>query len=300
MRIQLQLLCKGRANNLVPEILGEYEDVTSIHVYSLGPHPTKDFALLVDATNQVLTLNASSDENVVPIINPKMRRRDRKGPGLKAASAAIVAAASAKPSATHTAFGNTAHGSVTAKVKKEEPASTSPDEEAAEGTLTSGPAKKPAATLKRGASSGIMQAFSKAAAKPVKVKKEAEPKPNAQPMSDDGEDDDEMPQPKPRSSSGFRTKKQREEDLRRMMEEDDEPDEEQSEKAESPEPEDEPMEEEPPAPPPEEKEEPEVVTASADGRRRGKRRVMRKKQIMDDQGYLGMLPVLHVFSNVDN
>ncbi|EAQ87949.1 hypothetical protein CHGG_04568 [Chaetomium globosum CBS 148.51] len=267
--------------SLVPEdqlkdTLADYEEVTSIHVYSIAPHPTKDMALLVDAANQMLTPTTSEDvKHTVPITNPWVRRRERQGAALRAAAAAAVVKPPTKP-----AFPNV----------KEESKPTQPIQEAAPKPSTSGPTKKPAPSLKRGGNSGIMQAFSKTATKPTKVKKEAEvatpssEDSSMQPLSDDGEDDEELPQPKPRAGSGFKTKRQREEDLRRMMEEDDE-EEEVEEKEETPE--EEPMEEEePPAPEPVKEEEAEVVTASTDGRRRGKRRIMRKKQIMDDQGYL--------------
>jgi DNA polymerase delta subunit 3 len=253
-------------------------------------------ALLVDAA-KVLTLNAGGDvKNLVPVTNPRVRRRERQGPGVKAAAAAM------KPQAKP-AFSKTAPAPAPASAKvKEESNPAQPVQETAGKASSSGPAKKAAPALKRGASSGIMQAFSKAATKPAKVKKEeASTTPSSedssvQPMSDDGEDDEELPQPKPRSGSGFKSKRQREDELRRMMEEEEEEEEEASEKAETPE--EEPMEEEPPAPEPVKEEETEVVTASANGRRRGKRRVIRKKQIMDDQGYLGMFsnPTIPDFS----
>jgi DNA polymerase delta subunit 3 len=252
-------------------------------------------ALLADAANQVLTLDTGDDhKSLVPIVNPMVRRRERQGAGKRAATAATTAA---RPQAK-SAFSKSGQAPTSAKVK-EESKPARPVQETS-GKASSETTKNAAPALKRGASSGIMQAFSKAAAKPAKAKKAAESPKSAtpsgedssmQPMSDDGEDDEELPQPKPRSASGFKSKKQREEDLRRMMEED-EQEEEASENPETP-PEEEPMEEEePPAPEPVKEEETEVVTASADGRRRGKRRVMRKKQIMDDQGYLGRLPIL--------
>ncbi len=73
-----------------------------------------------------------------------------------------------------------------------------------------------------------------------------------------------------------------------MMEEDDDDEDEPEERAESPveEPVEDEVEEVQEAPPA--KDEPkEIISASSDGRKRGKRRVMKKKQIMDDQGYLG-------------
>jgi hypothetical protein len=251
-------------------------------------------ALLVDAANEFLTLDTSNyQKSLSPITNSSVRRRERQGAGLKASAAA---AAAVKPPAM--ANSKTLQAPAAGKVKGE-PRPAKPAQEIAEKASSSGAAKKAAPPLKRGGSSGIMQAFSKAATKATKPKKEAETPqlatpsgedPAVQPLSDDGEEEEELPQPKPRSVSGLKSKKQREEELRKMMEEDDEEEEEVSEKEETPE--DEPMEEEPPAAEPVKEEEKEVVTASTNGRRRGRRRVMRKKQIMDDQGYLGMSPAL--------
>ncbi|KAL2137437.1 hypothetical protein VTI74DRAFT_58 [Chaetomium olivicolor] len=283
--------------SLVPEeqlreVLAEFEEVSCIHVYSLGPHPTKDMALLADVVNEVVTLDTGKDQrDLVPITNSRVRRRERHGPGLRAAAAASPAAV--KPQAT-AAFSKTAPASAPVKVKEE--LKSSQPEETADKTSSSVPTKKPPTTVKRGAGSGIMQAFSKAAAKPPKPKKEAESSksgtPSAeeshtQPLSDDGDDDEDMPQPKPRSTAGYKTKKQREEELRRMMEEDEEEGDDEEKVSEAESPAEEPMEEELPAPEPAKEEEAaEIVTATTNGRRRGKRRVMRKKQIMDDQGYL--------------
>lgn len=139
-----------------------------------------------------------------------------------------------------------------------------------------------------------MQSFAKAASRPPKpkpvVKKEED---TAMALSDDGEADaDDMPAPKKTAAeteSLRQAKRKREEDLRQMMEEDEEEDEDEEK-----EPEDAEMEEPEPEPEPEpvkeeEKEPEEVVSASANGRRRGKRRVMKKKRILDDQGYMGKL-----------
>ncbi|KAK4109931.1 hypothetical protein N656DRAFT_714991 [Canariomyces notabilis] len=282
--------------SLVPEerldeALSEYDEVSSIHVYSVGPHPTKDLALIIDAANQVLSLQAGEDQKKLAVItNSRARRRERQGAGLKVAAAATTTAkAQVKPALAKPA---PAPAPVAANIKEDskpaQPGPTTAEKASAAPTL----GKKSAAPLKRGASSGIMQAFSKAT---PKVKKEADTpetttpsgeNPNMQPLSDDGEDDEEMPQPQPKANaaSDLKSRKQREEELRRMMEEDDE-EEEPPEKAED-ESAEEPMEEEPPAPEPAKEETPEIVTASTNGRRRGKRRVMRKKQIMDDQGYL--------------
>lgn len=125
--------------------------------------------------------------------------------------------------------------------------------------------------------------FAKQAAKPKKpatVKKEPEPA-----LSDEGEDDSEMQDVKPDHEAG-KARKDRQAALRAMM--DEESDDEVQEKAESPA--EEPMEEEPPPPEPEPKAADgpsEIVSSTGNGRKRGRRRVTRKKQVMDEQGYLG-------------
>lgn len=137
-----------------------------------------------------------------------------------------------------------------------------------------------------------MQSFAKAASKP---KKASTPQATAastaddspmQELSDDGEDDTVV-EPKVEDDTARKTRKDRQEELKRMMEEEseDEPDKEDT-------PMEEPEEEEIPEPEPEkeEKSEPaEVISSASNGRRRGKRRVMKKKTVMDDQGYLGEL-----------
>lgn len=250
-------------------------------------------ALLADAANQVLGLQVGDDHKKLAVItNPRVCRRERKGAGVKAAAAATASVkAQTKPAL------------VPAKVK-DESKPTQPARGSAEKASSASQTKKPAPSSKRGASSGIMQAFSKAATKVKNETGASQPAApsgddsSAQPMSDDGEDDSEIPQPKPHAVSGSKSRKQREEELRRMMEDDDDDGEDEvSEQAEE-EPPEEPMEEEPPAPEPAKPEESEIVTASTNGRRRGKRRVMRKKQVMDDQGYLGTLLEDHA-SNVE-
>lgn len=137
-----------------------------------------------------------------------------------------------------------------------------------------------------------MQSFAKAASKPKKANTSQSVTPTApddssmQALSDDGEDESiAMPELKGESDAARKSRKQRQEDLKRMMEE--------SSEDEEPEKEDTPIEEpeeEPPAPEPETKEDTEpaeVISSTANGRRRGKRRVMKKKTVMDDQGYLG-------------
>ncbi|KAI0101500.1 DNA polymerase subunit Cdc27 [Nemania sp. FL0031] len=267
------------------ESLSQHTEVTSIHVYSLAPHPLKDLQLLTDTTRQVLEL--STTDNVPnaakvygTIANPNVRRRERRA-GPIPVPVAPPPKIEAKPT-----------------VKEEPKAGSKP-------AVSFAPSKKPtpAPSLKRQASSGIGQMFAKAAAKPKKPATKASESPATSAaasgaednqatgaMSDDGEDDAE-PEPMAdvtrEDSSARQARKDRQAELRRMMEESDE----EEEAAESPD-EDDPMDEEPPPPEPEPEpeskaEEPaEVVSSAGGGRRRGRRRVTRKKQVMDDKGYL--------------
>ncbi|CAJ2512324.1 Uu.00g053390.m01.CDS01 [Anthostomella pinea] len=275
------------------EALALYVEVTSIHVYSLAPHPLKDLQLLADTARQVLELSSGEDAKVFgAIANPNVRKRERRA-GSKPAASASAPKAEPKPP-----IKKEVKPTPTPDVKEETKAAT-PKGPREMSASASAPAKKPAnaATLKRQGSSNIGQMFAKAAANPkpkkpaakVPVSKSAAtstPASGAEDtaMSDDGEDDAEPVADVKQEESGVRqARKNRQAELQRMMEEsdDDEPEKADSLAEES-------MEDEPPAPEPETKtEEPaEVVSSASGGRRRGRRRVTRKKQILDEQGYL--------------
>ncbi|KAL7629756.1 CDC27 protein [Parahypoxylon ruwenzoriense] len=276
------------------DVLAEYDEVTSIHVYSLAPHPLKDLQLLADTARRVLEMSTdggvpASSKVFGSIANPNVRRRERRGPVPKPA-AISKPAPKAKPNAQ-----NSPEAKPT--TVKEEPKAAS--QANVKASTSAAPAKKPApaASLKRQSSSGIGQMFAKAAAKPKKPAAKgtasgtssavasATEEDQKMGLSDDGEDDAEPIPDVDHDQSGARqSRRDRHAELRRMMEESDE---EEPEKPESPE-EEEPVEEEatPPEPEPKAEEPAEVVSSTGDGRRRGRRRVTRKKQIMDDKGYL--------------
>ncbi|KAI0444307.1 DNA polymerase subunit Cdc27 [Xylaria telfairii] len=283
------------------ETLSQYTEVASIHVYSLAPHPLKDLQLLTDTARQVLGLSKVDSASKLStlygtIANPNVRRRERRRgpvPVVQAPALApkpepkLPAKQEAKPAAAPTV--------------KEEPKGSS------KFAAASALAKKPTpAPLKRQASSGIGQMFAKAAAKPKTPAAKASDSPatstaasgaednqGTAALSDDGEDDAEPMEGVKQEDNGARqARKDRQAELRRMMEESDE-EEEEEEREKSPEEEEEeedPMDEEPPQPEPEPEpkaEEPaEVVSSASGGRRRGRRRVTRKKQVMDEKGYL--------------
>ncbi|KAI1134796.1 DNA polymerase subunit Cdc27 [Hypoxylon sp. FL0543] len=272
------------------DVLAEYEEVTSIHVYSLAPHPLKDLQLLADTARQVLTLSTSGDVPAASkvfgsIANPNVRRRERRAPVSRPVASAPASTAAPKQEAKP------------ANVK-EEP-KMAPQASVKGSTSATGKKSAGVASLKRqGSSGGIGQMFAKAAAKPKKPAAKATgsgassaaatpaEEDQKMAMSDDGEDDAvPISESKDESASARQSRKDRQAELRRMMEESDE---EESEKPESPA--EEPMEEDPPPPEPEPEpkaDEPaEIVSSTGGGRRRGRRRVTRKKQVMDDKGYL--------------
>ncbi|KAM4055693.1 DNA polymerase subunit cdc27 domain-containing protein [Hirsutella rhossiliensis] len=284
--VSTQTLTLVREENL-EALLREYQEVTSIHIYSLAPRAQTDVALLADVANSISETYkqdgsplATSKYGVIP--NPSVRRRDPAGrlapPTVSASKPVKQEKAPEKPAPAAKA--------------KHEPAEKS----SANATPSSSSGKGAAPSTKRGSAGGIMQSFAKAASKPPSKPKQAtKEEASAAALSDDGEaDDSDMPSSKKASTAPGATResrKEREENLRRMMDDDDgedvddkddEPDDEEMDDA--PEPEAEPEQMEPETKP---KEEPaEVISSSGNGRRRGKRRIMKKKRILDDQGYM--------------
>lgn len=279
------------------DVLLKYSKVTAIHVYSLAPSPKSDHVLLADVAKSISDYATNEDSAVLckrygTIYSPHSRWRDLKN---RASAPTTTSAPSKQAAATAKQIPVVSKSEPSsAPVKNESPPAAASGGAAVKQETPSSSATKGKPAPPKGRSGGIMQSFAKAAAQPPKqkpiVKKEEED--TKMTMSDDGEaDDDDMPVPKKtaaETASLRQAKRKRDEDLRRMMEEDEEEEQEEEEK----EPEDEEMEEPEPEPEPEpvkeEKKEPEeVISASDDGRRRGKRRVMKKKRILDDQGYMG-------------
>ncbi|KAJ9418416.1 DNA polymerase [Fusarium oxysporum] len=286
------------------DILAAYEQVVSIHVYSLSPHPQKDLSLLSDVASQLSEYSSNGDITATSkkygvISNPNARRRERTirpQASTSAPSQAVKTESAASKSTSKTTIKQET-SAVKPEAKQMKPAkqeSSAPSSK--EGTPAPSGGKKPAPSLKRGVSGGIMQSFAKAAARPPKPKpapKKEEDTTMA--LSDDGEaDDSDIVATKSKSSVDStdikRKRQEREDALRKMMEDDDDEEEKEDSDKES-EQADEEMEEapEPEAEPEAKKEESEpaeVISSTGDGRRRGRRRVMKKKRILDDQGYM--------------
>ncbi|KAM0348758.1 hypothetical protein ACHAPU_004197 [Fusarium lateritium] len=294
------------------DILTAYQKVTSIHVYSLAPHPQKDLSLLSDVATQLSEYSSSGDiiaasKKYGVISNSNAQRRERKGRPQASASAPSKPVKkepfASKPTSTATINIKQEASAAKPGTKQAKSAQSAKQESSApsskEGTPVPSGGKKPAPSLKRGVSGGIMQSFAKAAARPAKPKPAPQKEEDtAMALSDDGEADDSdvvatssKSKPAVDSADIKRKRQEREDALRKMMEDDDEDEKEESDKeseqadeemeeAPEPEPEAEPeakKEEEEPA---------EVVSSTGEGRRRGKRRVMKKKRILDDQGYM--------------
>ncbi|OIW32156.1 hypothetical protein CONLIGDRAFT_678571 [Coniochaeta ligniaria NRRL 30616] len=279
--------------NELKDALQAYEEVKSIHVYSLGPHPVKDVALLSDAARQVLTLSTPED---VPsnlkiygtITNANVRRRERKGLGSRLAAAAPAAPKAAAPKIEAKPAAKPA--AAAAKVKEEPKETQKAPTPAPSAPVSSAASKRAKPALQRGGSGGLMAAFAKGAAAKAK-KAESQPATpsgddsSVHPLSDDEEDDSAvLPKPKaPETAAAKSRAQQRKEELQRMMEQDDD-EEEVQEKEDTPMEEPEEPEEEKPAPESAKEEPVEVVSASGDGRRRGKRKVMKARRFLDEEG----------------
>ncbi|KAK7926484.1 hypothetical protein PG985_003482 [Apiospora marii] len=276
------------------DTLQAYEEVTSIHIYSLAPHPMKDLQFLSDAAQLVVNQTIEEDSSLAgsqtygTIFNPHARKRERR-----AGASAPVPPVKTQPKAPVK--------QETKPTIKEEPkaaaaASTkeAKDSKPAANTASKKMAANAAPALKRqGSSGGIGQMFAKQASKPKKpaaAPKREEVQTPA--LSDEGEDDSQaMPEPAiQKNEEDGKSRRDRQAALRRMMDESDGEEEEADSKSKPESPAEDPMEEDTAPPEPEAKaaeEEPaEVVASTGDGRRRGRRRVTKKKQIMDDQGYL--------------
>ncbi|EGU85194.1 hypothetical protein FOXB_04309 [Fusarium oxysporum f. sp. conglutinans Fo5176] len=269
------------------DILAAYEQVVSIHVYSLSPHPQKDLSLLSDVASQLSEYSSNGDITATSkkygvISNPNARRRERTIRP-QASTSAPSQAVKTEPAASKSTSKTTVKqetSTVKPEAKQMKPAkqeSSAPSSK--EGTPAPSGGKKPAPSLKRGVSGAL----------PPKKEEDT-----TMALSDDGEaDDSDIVATKSKSSVDStdikRKRQEREDALRKMMEDDDDEEKEDSDKES--EQADEEMEEapEPEAEPEAKKEESElaeVISSTGDGRRRGRRRVMKKKRILDDQGYM--------------
>lgn len=275
------------------EVLGIYESITSIHLYALSPMAKKAFWFCEESVYQgndggaVYKKNTGLHHKLGVVTNPHLRLRDRNTHHTPALSS------TARPPIEEDE-----------QVRQDKKNITGPSSTAKR--LPTAHKKEAIGTVNREKPNSILKSFAKANIHvPRKVTSQVKQDDGPAALSDDGEPDDwDIVPSKPTSDSHSITKsrRDREDALRRMMEdEDDEDDEAQPvesaalvndnvEMTESPVPEASPGAE----PTPEklsitqvDKEPSEILSSTGDGRRRGKRRVMKKKRILDDQGYMG-------------
>ena len=278
----------------------QYENITSIHIYSIGPHPLKDLHVLSDITREIQVLTVSEDpleHNATygTIVNPLVKRRQNRRP--PPAAAAKTVAPVAKPKSVESANLLTKTSTATKQEGTASQSAATKDffgkgKEKSKAASESGPGSKestpaPPAKLKK-ESSSIFKSF----AKTPKVKRENAAEDVSMKGMDDDDDDEEETYVPPvqvkkekvtgaeESAGDRKSRKEREAALKQMMEESDE-----EEVVPTPETEEEEviLEKEVPAA------EPEPVTTVSGGRRRGKRRLMQKKTVKDDEGYLGKM-----------
>ncbi|KAK0119583.1 hypothetical protein ONS95_011023 [Cadophora gregata] len=292
------------------EVRSQYEYISSIHIYSVGPHPLKDLQVLSDITREIQVLCASEDAveqapKYGTITNKNVKRRPARRPlhvATTPAPAPATAAVNVRPADV-----KDSKPAVKQESKPSQP-STANDffgkgktkPKAARSSNNSSKESTPnPPTLKRDSSS-IFKSFAKA--KP-KLKREgtdssaiespalsaAEDSPMKDVVSDDDEEEEDTfvapPPSKEIVDSDRRSRKEREAALKKMMDDDDE------DEAVNPQPkrkerEDVEVEDEEEEERAKSVEKGEVPIVVSGGRRRGRRRVMKKKTVKDDEGYL--------------
>ncbi|KAF8849137.1 hypothetical protein BDZ45DRAFT_245781 [Acephala macrosclerotiorum] len=282
-----------REENL-EEVRSQYEHISSIHVYSIGPHPLKDLQILSDITRQVRELTATEDpletaSQYGTITNKNVRRRKGTRPPPPTAAPAPVKAAPAKPKQEVKTSIPPLKQEVSSTAKEFFGKSSNTKTKASAASNPSSKESTPnPPTLKRDNSS-IFKSFAKA--KP-KLKREGTDSSAAadspaisaaedSPMKDVSDDEEETYIPPVPANTEIvaksrKERKENEEKLKKMMDISDE-----EEEVKEPEVKEEIKEKEKEANP-----EKEVAPVVSGGRRRGRRRVMKKKTIKDDEGYL--------------
>ncbi|PVH80338.1 hypothetical protein DL98DRAFT_203035 [Cadophora sp. DSE1049] len=291
------------------EVRSQYEHISSIHIYSIGPHTLKDLQILSDITREIQVLCASEDavEHAPKygiITNKNVKRRPARRPP-PAAAAPVPAPAKAVVKPKPADIKENAKPAVKQESKLSQP-STANDffgkgkamaKPAASSNASSKESTPNPPTLKRDSSS-IFKSFAKA--KP-KLKREgtdssavespalsaAEDSPMKDVVSDDEEEDTFVAPPPSKEivDSDRRSRKEREAALKKMMEDDDE-DEVVKPKPKRKENEDVEVDDEEEEEREKSVEKGEVPTVVSGGRRRGRRRVMKKRTVKDDEGYL--------------
>lgn len=278
-----------------------YESISSIHVYCVGPSLIKDPEALSDANREIIEnyrdqdpLEAASTYGTM--INKTVRRRA----GHHAATSAAVAPPPALKATTSTLK---AEPKATVSEPKPEPAvSSTSSTKASKGFFGKAvpkgdaPAPKDIPAPRNGGvadgkgSGGIFASFAKT--KQPAVKHEAVDVSEDSPMKDASDEEEETyvpPPSKPKKDvqEDRESRKAREAALMQMMEDDDEEEEPTLPTAPQDAPEEEDIESMDPEVLPTATQEPQEHMEVSGGRRRGRRRVMKKITTKDEEGYLG-------------
>ncbi|KAF2750522.1 hypothetical protein M011DRAFT_438749 [Sporormia fimetaria CBS 119925] len=286
----------------------QFEDITSIHVYSLEPGPIQDLRILSVCNDEVAQSHSETDplewwRLYGSIHNPYVRKRNTKyaPPPVAATAKAAAPKIASKSEAAGPAKGKEAEKGVKKETEKAAPAKSKFSGDAKEKTLKrtdSNPnVKKDKADFFKAFAKGKAKSNSAASSKdstpaPIPaVETPAAEDVEMQGMSEDEPDDDEpaikIDEAKDKEHRAARARRQ--EQLRKMMEDSDEEMADVAEKG--PEPASHAQHAAHATLPPvstsnTESTAPPTTTTAAPGRRRGKRRVTRTKKVQDEDGYL--------------
>ncbi|KAH7395191.1 DNA polymerase subunit Cdc27 [Phaeosphaeria sp. MPI-PUGE-AT-0046c] len=272
----------------------DFEEETSIHVYSLEPGPLETLGILATCNHECITEYTEVDplerwKVYGAIHNAHIKRRTGKGVPPAAATSKPAPKSDAKPPAK----------AAIASQPKKDVATLVRQGSAPEDNTSGRSTPQPSNTLKRSDSKSgakksqtagdLFKSFakSKPKSKDAEKSKESTPAPDDEPMggmSEDEGDADDAPEvvvDGAKNEASRKAREERQEKLRKMMEDDDEdmldapveaesqPDQSLVADADTPEP-----------------SQGEATVSVENGRRRGKRRVMKKKKVKDEDGYL--------------
>ncbi|KAK8191666.1 DNA polymerase subunit Cdc27 [Phyllosticta capitalensis] len=294
------LIMLAREENL-EDAKSRYDEITSIHIYSLEPGPLKNLDVLSDCNREVCEKLATADDPVAflrsygTISNPHVKRRSGRNQAKPVRTAPAAAAAKPTPRPAFPAKN-------TAKPKPQQESDSKPSSQSkqkesdSQSDASTGPGKKKDAKVPstKRETSNLFASFSKAKPKKAPAAEAAPPVDEPMLSESEGEEaEDVISTTKPSKAKDSaeaqnakaeadQEKEQRDKALRDMMDEsEDEPMEDAPASGKEEEVQGAPIDDQPK---PEEKPE-ETITVTG-GRRRGRRRVMKKKTVKDEEGFL--------------
>ncbi|KAF2188172.1 hypothetical protein K469DRAFT_737542 [Zopfia rhizophila CBS 207.26] len=272
----------------------EFEEVTSIHVYSLEPGLIENMNML-SVCNQEIAKDYINENPLEgwktygSIHNSYIKRRTAKFAPPPSAAPKSAPKTAVKPSAAGPSKEKETAATATRGSTSEDNTSarSTPQSSSGSNTLKKSDSKS---NLKRDRSD-IFRSFAKAKAKPKEAEKSKESTPAPpedepmQDMSEDEADENDAPEiafDEQKAAAARKARAEREEKLRKMMEDDDDEEMVDASPTEEKESDDAPLDKAPSG----KSEESEAAVTVQGGRRRGRRRVMKKKKVKDEDGYL--------------